>query len=729
MNVHVLSFAERYGMAAGLSTGVGLVAMVTGEASCLLAPVVVAGLRGDRGPALLSIAATIAFALLLFARGPLVHLADGGAVHFAVFVATALLIGVLLAARMPDRVVRRQEHEAKRIVDSMPGFGWSTDAKGNFRYLSPSIFDYTGIRCDDPETTSFAGAIVLHPDEADRIVRHWVHCLETGEPYDVEQRMRRFDGEYRWFRAVAQPSRDAAGRITGWYGLTYDINGRRKAEEELRKSRAELESIVESIPGMIAAADARGRHAYANRRLLDYIGHDLSPDVDLPWLDIVHPDDREAVLAARTRCVATGEPLEVVYRRRRRDGVYRWFRVRVEPARDKSGRIIRWYSLLVDVHEEQLAQQALRDSEQRLRLLTDTIPALVWCATSTGDAFYLNKRLLDYSGLRPEEADQARSRLIHPDDIPLLVRAWEECLASGDSFRMVYRLRRADGAYRWHEGRAEPWRDETGAIAQWYGVNVDIDDRLRAEQALRAVQARFQRAAQFAGLAELSASIAHEVNQPLAAVVTNSHACRRWLSAEPPNLQRAQAAAERTIRDANAAAAVVSRVRALFKQTQQAKAPVDLNEVITEVCDLLADDISGREIRIDTSLEEGLPRVLADRVQLQQVLVNLIRNGMEAMDGIEAPKVLAIRSQRDEDGMVAVEIRDHGHGIADPESVFEPFVTTKPDGMGMGLAICRSIVEAHDGRIRVTASQPAGTVFQVVLPAHATVSVAAEPPS
>lgn len=719
MSVHVLSLAERYGMAAALSIGVGLVAMVTGEASCLLAPVVVAGLRGDRGPALLAIAAAVVFALLIYARGALVAVADDGAVRFAVFLATVLLVGASLAARMQDRAVRRQEHEARRIVDSMPGFGWSADPKGNFRYLSPSIFEYTGIRCEDPQTTSFAGAVSLHPDESNRVVGHWTHCLETGEPYESEHRLRRFDGEYRWFRAVARPARDAAGRITGWYGLTFDIDDRRKAEEELRQSRSELASIVESIPGMIAAADAKGRHAYANRRLLDYIGRDLSSDIDLPWMDIVHPDDRDAVLAARSRCVATGLPLEVVYRRRRWDGVYRWFRVRVEPARDESGRIIRWYSLLVDVHEEQLAGQALRDSEQRLRLLIDTIPALVWCATSAGDAFYLNKRLLDYSGLRSEEADQSRSRLIHPDDVPLLVRTWEECLASGGSFRIVYRLRRADGAYRWHEGRAEPWRDDSGAIAQWYGVNVDIDERLHAEQALRAVQARFQRAAQFASLAELSASIAHEVNQPLAAVVTNSHACRRWLSTEPPNLQRAQSAAERTIRDANAAAAVVSRVRALFKQVEQAKVPVDLNEVIAEVCDLLADDFAARKVRIDTDLEAGLPLVLADRVQLQQVFVNLIRNGMEAMEGGGEPKVLAIRSWRDEAGMVAVDVRDHGHGIADPDSVFEPFFTTKPDGMGMGLAICRSIVEAHDGRIRVAASRPIGTVFEVVLPAHA----------
>lgn len=611
--------------------------------------------------------------------------------------------------------------EARLIVESMPGLGWSADAKGKFRYLSPSIFAYTGRRCPASDRVDGTGDLpwkeVLHPEDVDRVVETWLHSLETGEPYEAEHRIRRFDGVYRWFRAAARPSRDENGRITGWYGLTLDIDDRRKVEEALRTSERELKSIVESIPGMIAAADAQGRHAYANGRLLDYIGIEFSDAVDHPWIDVVHPEDREAVLKERRRIMKTGEPLDVVYRRRRSDGVYRWFRVWVEPARDEHGKIVRWYSLLVDVHEQKMAQEALHKSEQQLRLLIDTMPALVWCATPTGEPFYLSKRLLDYSGLSSEEAGQARSKLIHPDDIPALLRAWKHSVESGRSFTTTYRLRRADGAYRWFEGRAEPWRDAAGAVIQWYGVNVDIDERLRAEQALRLAQSRFQRASQLASLAELSASIAHEVNQPLAAVITNSHACQRWLSAEPPNVQRALLTAQRIIRDANGAAEVVSRIRALFKRTALSRAPVDMNEVVVEVCQVLTDDIATSKVSVETVLEDDLPRTLADRVQMQQVLVNLIRNGIDAMEAApNGPKALTIRSRRDGTDMISIEIADHGIGVDDPERIFEPFFTTKTDGMGMGLAICRSIVEAHDGRLWAARGEPAGTTFTFALP-------------
>lgn len=717
--MNVLSLTEQYVTVAALGIGAGLIALLTAETACLLAPIVLMYLYAGRGPAVLSVAlAVVAFALLSFADAWSTAALPSDVVRFVVFVATAVVIARLLSGLQPVDRSLQLEHEARLIVDNMPGLGWSTDPKGNFRYLNLSIFDYTGVRCD-PDRVSFAGAVVLHPDEEDAVVAHWRHCLATGQPYESEHRLRRHDGEYRWFRAVARPSRSADGRITGWYGATFDIDDRRKAEESLHQSQRELTSIVESIPGMIAAADADGRHVYANRRLLDYLGYDTSDLPDYPWIENVHPEDREGYLELRNGALVSGQPREFTYRRKRWDGAYRWFRARAEPAHDESGKITVWYSLLVDVHEEKLAEQALRESEQRLRLLIDTIPALVWCATGTGDAFYLNKRLLDYSGLSPEEAGQARTRIIHPDDVSLLIRTWADCAASGQAFRIIYRLRRADGAYRWHEGRAEPWRDADGAIAQWYGVNVDIDDRLHAEQALRATQARFQRASQLAGLAELAASIAHEVNQPLAAVVTNSHACKRWLSAEPPNLTRANMAAERIIRDANAAADVVSRVRALFKQTAPNMAAVDLNEVIGEVCNLLADDIAVRKVQVELCLAKGLPRISADRVQLQQVLVNLIRNGMEAMDGLAADRMLTISTERQEGDAISLVVHDHGSGIPDPDSIFEPFFTTKEQGMGMGLAISRSIVEAHGGRIAAAKAHPAGTAFTVVLPARA----------
>jgi hypothetical protein len=263
-------------------------------------------------------------------------------------------------------------------------------------------------------------------------------------------------------------------------------------------------------------------------------------------------------------------------------------------------------------------------------------------------------------------------------------------------------------------------RDDEGHIVQWYCVNVDIDDETRMQDALRSIQEQLARASQTANLAEISASIAHEINQPLAAVVTHSHACQRWLSADPPNVQRARNTMDRIIRDANSAADVVRRIRALFKQDASIKTPLGINDVIGEVLQLVNDEVTTKTIRLVTDLDAKQPQIVADRVQMQQLLVNLVRNGIDAMDSKAAgSRSLSIRSRLDGVGTVLVEVRDQGSGIADPEKIFEPFFTTKENGMGMGLAICRSIVEAHDGRLWAAQNDHGGTTFAFTLPVHA----------
>jgi len=246
-------------------------------------------------------------------------------------------------------------------------------------------------------------------------------------------------------------------------------------------------------------------------------------------------------------------------------------------------------------------------------------------------------------------------------------------------------------------------------------VNWEIDSLIR-EEALRTMRARLEHATQLATVAELSAAIAHEVNQPLAAVVANASACLRWLSDVPPNLERARLTAERIVRDANSASEVVNRVRALFKHSTLATVPLNLNEVIEEVRQLMLDEASGGNVSIETDLERDLPRTLADRVQMQQVIVNLVRNGIEAMEAtIHVPKLLSIRSRR-EGTYVRVEVCDRGGGLQDPENIFKPFFTTKKTGMGMGLAICRSIIEAHLGQLWATQNEGWGATFCVTLP-------------
>jgi C4-dicarboxylate-specific signal transduction histidine kinase len=307
------------------------------------------------------------------------------------------------------------------------------------------------------------------------------------------------------------------------------------------------------------------------------------------------------------------------------------------------------------------------------------------------------------------------SQLIHPDDVEAALRKRRSSIETGESYEIVYRFRRADGQYRWFQIHAQPLRDQDGRIVHWYGLFLDIDDRERAEEMLRTTRARLSRATQIATVAELSAAIAHEINQPLAAIVANADALTAWLLNEPPELKRAQLIVERIIRDGNSAAEVVCRIRALFKKATPTIEALDINLVITDVLALERDELRKKGIKVVTDLEGDLPITLGDAIQIRQVIINLVQNGVDAMESVsESSKFLSISSRWD--GInILIEVRDQGSGLKDVEKAFEPFFTTKKKGMGMGLAICRSIIEAHDGQLSTTTSDR-GTTFKVTLP-------------
>jgi C4-dicarboxylate-specific signal transduction histidine kinase len=247
-------------------------------------------------------------------------------------------------------------------------------------------------------------------------------------------------------------------------------------------------------------------------------------------------------------------------------------------------------------------------------------------------------------------------------------------------------------------------------------VSFDITDNREMEEVLRSTRRKLSAAMQIATVAELSASIAHEINQPLASVVTNAHACQAWLLHDPPNLERAQTTLERIIRDGHSAAEVVRRIRALFKEAAPVKAPLDMNQIVAEVLRVLSDELRDNSVIVETELEPDLPMIEVDRVQIQQTLINLVHNAIEAMHGVtDGAKSLVLRSRRQGEELL-IQVRDHGVGITDPTLIFEPFFTTKESGMGMGLSICRSIVEAHGGRVWAAANEDAGMTFSVSLP-------------
>jgi PAS domain S-box-containing protein len=565
---------------------------------------------------------------------------------------------------------------------------------------------------------------VIHPDDTDRVTEALKHSFATGESYSLKYRLRRADGVYRWVEGRAEPLRDESGRIVEWYGLCHDIEDQVRAEAAIRESERRLQQMIDAVPVNILSFSAAGEPTYINKRYQDYLG--LSgPQFDSlkeQQRAIIHPEDLAENYSTLSNCFQTGAPFLMRYRRRGKDGIYRWTEGRAEPLRDRDGTILQWYAVSLDIDDEVRAQEALRESERSARQLVETLPAMVYCATPKGEPTYRSRQLREYLGFDVGEKVTQGSRLtgtldavIHPDELAAVKENYAHSLSTGEPYLLRHRLRRFNGEYRWVETRAAAMRNAEGAVVQWNGICLDIEDQVRAQEKLRLAQETVARASQAASLAELSASIAHEVNQPLAAVVFNSHACQRWLSAEPANVERAKTTVERIIRDANAAADVVSRIRALFRQSVEPRDTTTLAGVIAEARNLMAEEASRRRVRMDVDVESNLPLVALDRVQVQQVLINLIRNGMDAMASVTGDRVLGMRVRRMGDA-IQTEISDRGPGVEFPEKIFEPFFTTKDDGMGMGLAICRSIVESHGGRLWAERNEPQGARFIFTLP-------------
>jgi PAS domain S-box-containing protein len=364
----------------------------------------------------------------------------------------------------------------------------------------------------------------------------------------------------------------------------------------------------------------------------------------------------------------------------------------------------------------------LKKSEDRLRVLIETIPALAWTSLADGSNDFSNQRLLEYMGISLEQMQGAGwTTPFHPEDIGEHLDKWRSALATGEPFENEARVRRAaDGEYRWFLIRGLPLRDERGNIVKWYGTMTDIEDRKRAEEALRKANADLAHITRVMTMGELAASIAHEINQPLAAVVTNADACMEWLSSERPNLEEARAALNCIVQDGTRASEVIRHIRAMFTKANPERMTVHINELIREIGGLMQSEASRNQVALQTELAADLPATIGDRVQLQQVIVNLVLNGIEAMSAVtDRPRRLVIRSDRQDSDQVLIAVRDSGVGIAakDIRRIFDAFFTTKAQGMGMGLSICHSIIEAHGGRLWASTNSDHGATLQFTLPA------------
>jgi PAS domain S-box-containing protein len=376
--------------------------------------------------------------------------------------------------------------------------------------------------------------------------------------------------------------------------------------------------------------------------------------------------------------------------------------------------------LLDEVAERRRAEEAVQASERELRLLVDTFPGMVSVANAAGAHEYSNRRVSEFLG---EELRGIGFRHhIHPDDVMVVTETWLRCTQNGEPLDLTYRLRRFDGVYRWVRSRVEPLLDENDKVVRWYALLVDVDDEKKAQEALRSSQSELAHVTRVTTLGEVTATLAHEVNQPLAAIVNNANACLGLLP-DARDLDEVRDALGDIVSDAERASAVVQRVRALGRRSTSERVPIELASIVADVVALAASDAAARGVTIQTTVATDVPVVAGDRVELQQVLLNLVVNSMDATDGAAGPdRVLEIQGRGDvQDGvrMAVISVRDRGVGLehVQLDRIFEPFYTTKPHGMGMGLAIGRSIIDAHGGQLWAEANDGPGATFGFHLPA------------
>ncbi len=361
----------------------------------------------------------------------------------------------------------------------------------------------------------------------------------------------------------------------------------------------------------------------------------------------------------------------------------------------------------------------VRRQQAELRATMDAIPGMVWSSAGDGRTVFFNRRWNEMGvSLGEGETDRWQS-IVHPEDRAMMEQAWREAIASGSSFENESRVRRTDGTYRWMHFGAAPVRDERGQVLRWYGVNTDIDARKQAEDSLRRSTNELAHVSRMTALGELAASIAHEVTQPIAAIMTCGGAALRWLRRPQPDLDEVSESLAQMVRDAKRAGDVIRQIRSMAQRREPSRTVLAVNDLVQESIGLVRQELKERRIQVRRDFTTSLPAIQGDRVQIQQVLINLVMNAAQAMaDTVGRPRELWVHTGMFDVRHTHVRVRDSGPGISEENlsQIFNAFFTTKTDGVGMGLSICRSIVEAHGGRIWIESPPGGGAIVQFILP-------------
>ena len=562
---------------------------------------------------------------------------------------------------------------------------------------------------------------LIHPEDRECVFENAERAVRDGVHIETEHRVVRPNGEVRIVHSPGDLKRDASGRPYQLFGTCQDITDRKRAEEALQRAQFYL-SEGERIAHIGSWAFNDSGHYWSDEL---YKIYGLNPRSGAPsveqYLTLIHPQDRASMAEAIKRIQEEQCGDDLIERIVRPDGQLRYVRAVTVPLIEH-GVFKGFVGTKMDVTEQELLTLELRREQAYLAEAQSLTHTGSWaCNLVTRQIFHSsdeNARLYGFDpGQGPIPFDSYYSMIL-PEDERAIRQKLENAIGAGEDYDVEFRIRRTDGAIRFLRGIGH--HNPSQEIGEYIGITMDITDRKRAEEErerLRQLEADLAHINRVNMMGELAAALAHEIRQPIAASVTSANALVRWLAHDPPDLERARATANRIEQDGNRAADVINSLQSFFRRGTSAKhQSVDLNEIIGEMTGLLKAEADRYSITIDSELDAHIPKFLANRVQLQQVLLNLMLNAIEAMK--DTGGELTIRARADEDDRLRVSISDTGVGLP-PESaerIFDPFHTTKPQGTGMGLTITRSIIESYGGRVWASANPGAGATFSFTLP-------------
>lgn len=642
--------------------------------------------------------------------------------------------GSLTQQKQTEAALQVSQQRYRDLAEAMPQMVWTADSTGAISYWNQRWYKYTGL--SEAESMGLAGASTVHPEERDRTLAEWGQAVSNGEAFEIEYRIRRWDGVYHWFICRGLPTRNRQGQIVGWIGTITDIDHIkrsealiRQGERQLQQQLAEIEAIYQSVPIGLNVLDRDLRFVRINQKLAEINGLPVEAHIGRTVREVI-PDLADVTEQLLRPILETGEPLlnvEIHGETPAQPGAKRTWLAHFLPLKD-GDRVIGISTVCEEITDRKQSEAALRQSEARFRTLADNISQLAWMADEHGWIFWYNNRWFDYTGTTLEEMQGWGWRQVHhPDHVDRVVERISRCFATGEPWEDTFPLRRQDGEYRWFLSRAIPIRDEQGHVLRWFGTNTDITDRQRAEEALA------QRAQELTQLNQILKATAADLNQrnqdlnqfayvvshDLKAPLRGIRNISEWLQEDlgdqipPDNQDQLQLLVSR-----------VDRMEALindlleYSRAGRVKQPPEHIEVGELVADVLETLSVPPEVTV--RLATPLPVLEARRLMLSQVFANLISNAIKY--GCPDERGEVVLSAQEQGTYYEFAIADQGPGI-DPayhEKIFGIFETLqktdRPENTGIGLAIVKKLVEAEEGTIRLESAVGAGITFYFTWP-------------